>query len=316
MSEILHLKYRPSSFDEMIEPEDSNLVDGLRHLINNDLAHSFIFHGPPGTGKTSAARVIANELGCSGHNASLLEIDAATYNGVDDIRNIISQLQIKSFGGDKRCLILDEAHRLSPAAWTALLKSIEEPQDSSYWFFCTTEIQKVPKNIQSRCQIFNFHDWDVKSLEKVIWKTISDENFDIEKDIVRYIAKNSSSPRQALVALARAVSLEDPSQIKNEILDSEQKESELIEICRFLAKGNLNWKKFTSLLYNLSVDDAETARYICLNYFTKCCLGTKKKDEFLYFSNLLDRLSQPYAPFNKNAKSYLIVAFGDLFDDE
>jgi len=170
----LYRKYRPQTFDDVVGQEP--VVRTLRNAIANDqLRQAYLFAGPRGTGKTSMARILAKSVNCAqgptttpdntchacvaisnGTSLDVVEMDAASQRGIDDIREIRERVVLQPVEGRYKVYILDEAHQLTDAAWNALLKLIEEPPPHLLFVFCTTELQKVIPTVRSRCQTFSF----------------------------------------------------------------------------------------------------------------------------------------------------------------
>jgi len=149
----LYRKYRPQSFKEVIGEE--HIVSVLENEIKlNTLAHAYLFSGSRGTGKTSVARIFAQAIGTSKND--LYEIDAASNNGVDEIRLLGESVHTLPFDSKYKVYILDEAHMLSKAAFNAFLKTLEEPPAHVIFILATTELEKLPETVQSRCQTFVF----------------------------------------------------------------------------------------------------------------------------------------------------------------
>lgn len=153
MSKSLAIKYRPKSFDDVVEQGSIKII--LQEQINsNTIKNGYLFVGSAGTGKTTCARIFAKEINKG--QGTPIEMDAASNNSVEDIRNIISQAQTKSLDSEYKIFIIDEAHSLSNSAWQAMLKTLEEPPAKSIFIFCTTDPQKIPKTILSRVQRYDF----------------------------------------------------------------------------------------------------------------------------------------------------------------
>jgi DNA polymerase III subunit gamma/tau len=182
----LYLKYRPSTFDELVKQE--HITNILKPKVaSQDKSHSnYLFYGPRGTGKTSTARIFAKALNCTNlqdgnpcntctscisintnRTIDVVEIDAASHTGVDNVRDeIISKAPYPPSHLKKKVYIIDEVHMLSKPAFNALLKIMEEPPEYLVFILATTEIHKVPETIISRCQIFTFKKIPVEDLVK------------------------------------------------------------------------------------------------------------------------------------------------------
>lgn len=183
----LAIKYRPMTFDDVVEQGSIKII--LQQQLDNDeTKNAYLFCGGAGTGKTTCARIFANEI--NKHQGNPIEMDAASNSSVDDVREIIAQAKTKSLDSEYKVFIIDECHSLSNTAWQALLKLIEEPPAKSIFIFCTTDPQKIPKTILSRVQRYDFqrisHNGVVKRLMQILdWEDITS----VEKDAVDYIEK-------------------------------------------------------------------------------------------------------------------------------
>lgn len=151
--EALATKYRPHKFSDVTEQGAVKVI--LQQQIDSgEIQHAYLFTGGAGTGKTTIARIFANEINKGQGNP--MELDAASNNSVDDIRNIIQQAKVQSMDSEYRIFILDEVHALSGNAWQALLKILEEPPAKSIFIMATTNPEKIPRTILSRVQRFDF----------------------------------------------------------------------------------------------------------------------------------------------------------------
>ncbi len=153
MQTALYRKYRPQEFKDVVGQD--HVVDVLqKSLKKGDIAHAYLFSGSRGTGKTSVARILANELGTSGND--VYEIDAASNRGIDDIRELRESVRTLPFDSKYKVYIIDEVHMLTKEAFNALLKTLEEPPAHVIFILATTELDKVPETIISRCQTYLF----------------------------------------------------------------------------------------------------------------------------------------------------------------
>lgn len=181
----LYRKYRPKKFKEIIGQD--SIVESLSNSIEKDsIAHSYIFAGSRGTGKTSTARIFADALLTAPHD--LYEIDAASNRGIDDIREIREAVHTLPYESKYKIYIIDEAHMLTKEAWNALLKTLEEPPEHVIFIFATTEVEKIPETIVSRSQCFSFKKPSLEILQKVVSATAKKEEYKINDDAARLIA--------------------------------------------------------------------------------------------------------------------------------
>ncbi len=151
--QALALKYRPKTFDDVVEQSAVKTIL-TQQLESNSIQHCYLFVGGAGTGKTTSARIFANEINKGQGNP--IELDAASNNSVDDMRDLIQQAQTKSLNSEYKVFIIDECHMITVQGWNAILKLIEEPPAKSIFIFCTTDPQKIPKTILSRVQRYDF----------------------------------------------------------------------------------------------------------------------------------------------------------------
>ncbi len=181
----LYRKYRPSKFEEVIGQD--HIVKALEGAIESDtISHAYLFSGSRGTGKTSMARIFAKTLGTA--DDDIYEIDAASYNGVDQMRELNEAVFTLPFRSKFKLYILDEVHMLSKQAWNAFLKTLEEPPAHVIFILATTELEKVPETILSRCQTFIFKKPSRAVLRAVIEKAGKAEGVKLEEGVSELIA--------------------------------------------------------------------------------------------------------------------------------
>ncbi len=181
----LYRKYRPQNFDEVIGQD--HIVKAISTSLKaGKVAHAYLLCGPRGIGKTTIARIIASELGSSVND--VYEMDAASNRGIDDIRSIRESVRTMPFDSKYKVYILDEVHMFTKDAWNALLKTIEEPPSHVVFILATTEIEKVPETIVSRCQSFTFRKPTNAVLSSVISNVAQKEGYILEKGSAELIA--------------------------------------------------------------------------------------------------------------------------------
>lgn len=233
----LYRKYRSQTFDEIIGQE--HIVQTLKNAIRlNRLAHAYLFTGPRGTGKTSTARILAKALNCrnnssenpcnacdncqkitAGNSVDVIEIDAASNRGIDEIRDLREKVRYMPVEGRYKIYIIDEVHMLTSEAFNALLKTLEEPPAHLIFVLATTEIQKVPATILSRCQRFDFHRIDLAKVKAQLTMLAQKEGFEIEGKALDMIARTTEgSMRDAISLLDQLFSFCDKKVMLNDIV--------------------------------------------------------------------------------------------------
>jgi len=225
---VLYRKYRPKTFKEVVNQE--HIIRTLTNALTlNKVAHAYLFTGPRGTGKTTVARLLAKAVNCQDRQThepcnqcdacqginqaralDLVEIDAASNRGIDEIRELRDGIKFSPTNLKYKVFIIDEVHQLTPPAFNALLKTLEEPPAHAIFILATTEIHKVPQTIISRCQRFDFHKLTLeKIVERLNWIS-QQEKVSIEKPALELIALNADgSIRDGESLLGQIMAMED-----------------------------------------------------------------------------------------------------------
>ena len=190
-----------------------------QQLKSSEIQHAYLFVGGAGTGKTTCARIFANEI--NQHKGQPIELDAASNNGVDDVRDIIQQAKLKALDSEYKVFIIDECHSLSSNAWQAFLKLLEEPPAKSIFIFCTTNPEKIPKTILSRVQRYDFQRISTKGIVDRLNYIITEENAvssNWETESVDYIAKLADGGmRDAITMLDKCLAYSTDLTLENVI---------------------------------------------------------------------------------------------------
>ncbi len=231
---VLYRKYRPQTFSEVLGQK--HVVQTLKNqVLGGSVAHAYLFTGGRGIGKTSIARILAKAVNClqvnegnpcgecdickqieAGQFLDLVEIDAASNTGVDNIRDLIDHVKFSPAVGKYKVFIIDEVHMLSKGAFNALLKTLEEPPQHAIFILATTEINKVPPTIISRTQRFDFVSPSIKDLSEHLTGIVKQEKLKLKPEIVELVAANAQgSTRDALSLLDKVLSLGDNPAIED-----------------------------------------------------------------------------------------------------
>lgn len=197
----LYRIHRPSTFADVVGQEQ--VTKPLEEAVKSKkIGHAYLFAGSRGLGKTSVARIFANAIGCTEHD--LYEIDAASNNSVEDIRALTEGVYTLPFQSTYKVYILDEVHMLSKGAWNAFLKTLEEPPAHAIFILATTELEKVPETVQSRCQVFEFKKPTRAVLAKMTAAVAKKEGYTLAPDAAELIALLAEgSYRDALSVLQK-----------------------------------------------------------------------------------------------------------------
>ncbi len=221
--QALYRKYRPTNFDEVVG--QTHIIQTLKNaIVQNRIAHAYLFCGPRGTGKTSIAKIFAKTLNCTnsqdapcgvcenckmaanGSHPDIIEIDAASNNGVDEVRNLIDKVKYAPMQGKYKIYIIDEVHMMTSGAFNALLKTIEEPPAHVIFIFATTEPNKVLPTIISRCQRFDFNKVSMHDIKYRLSVVCKNEGIEIDENGLTLIAQLADGGmRDALSILDQCV---------------------------------------------------------------------------------------------------------------
>lgn len=215
---VLYRTYRPSKWSEVIGQD--HIVDPLKEAINNKkISHAYLFSGGRGIGKTSIARIFARSIGSN--DEDIYEIDAASNRGIDDIRSLREHVSVLPFSSVYKVYIIDEVHMLSKDAWNALLKTLEEPPKHVIFILATTELDKVPDTIISRCQTFSFQKPNREIIRKLVIDVAKKEGYELDRgssDLIALLSEGSF--RDSLGTLQKIISSSKDKKLTREEVEA------------------------------------------------------------------------------------------------
>ena len=298
----LHLKYRPRAFAGVIGQD--HVTKSLVEVMRRRSARAFLFSGPSGTGKTTLARICADGAGCG--LADILEIDGATYTGIDDMRAVAAGLRYRPIGGaDVKAVIVDECHSLSKQAWQSLLKILEEPPAHVYWFLCTTEPTKLPTSVKTRCLSYDLRPVSLDALRELLDDVVKREALKLPGDLVQLCVQEANgSPRQALVNLEACRSCKTRAEAVP-LLRAAADSPEVYDLLQALIK-NAPWEKLRDIVACLKDQNPESARIAVVNYVAAVLAnaGPKEAPRLL---NILEAFSTPCNSSDKMGPIFLAI---------
>ena len=297
--------HRPTRFSEIIGQDD--VVKSYKAALDDKTSHAFLFTGAAGLGKTTLARCGAAYVGINERN--IMEVDAATFNSVDDMRPITQAIAYRPLGKDaKKAYILDECHFVSRQGWASLLKSVEEPPDWVYWFFCTTDVQKVPDAIKTRCASYVLRPVTPTVLFDHLNAVVQEEGFDTPRSILELCCRQADgSPRKALANLAVCYAAENREAAARLIANLEEEEGGTsYALAKALVAGS-GWDKVRPILETMT-ENPESVRHVVQAYITKVIVGLKDEKKACIAFKILDAFSEPFNP--ADGMSPLVVAIG------
>ena len=275
----LYQDYRPETLNEM-EGNESTIktLESVLSKSKKETPHAFLLTGDSGCGKTTLARIIRTELGCSDHNYK--EIDSADFRGIDTIREIRRHMKLKGLGGGIKVWLLDEAHMIGTGgdssknvAQNALLKALEDTPPHVYLILATTNPEQLLKTIRNRCTSFSVSPLSEKKMEIFLGEVCEAEEKKVPEEVIKQISRDSfGSPRAALVILDKIIDLKkkDMAEAAEEIAINE---NEAVELFRLLLKKNVKWKEIAALIKNIKIEP-ESLRRKGLFYFEAVLLNS------------------------------------------
>jgi DNA polymerase-3 subunit gamma/tau len=259
----IHTAYRPESLEDFLGNEDT--VESLQTVLSqkdkSKIPHAFLFVGPKGCGKTTLGRITARMLGCN-METDFIEIDSADDRGVETIRGIRRNANLKPIGGGCRVWFLDEAHMLTREAQSALLKSLEHPPKHVYFILATTDPQILLDTVKDRCTPFEVSQLSEKKMIGLLRKVAKQEGKRIPQDVLELITRESlCTPRTALVLLGKIMNMKE-DKMAAAVQKAAEKESQVIQLCRALMKQKIKWKEVVEVLRTVNGDPEQLRRAV------------------------------------------------------
>ena len=289
-------KYRPGAFTEMVG--NVQQIEALQRTLSTESRpHAYLFTGPSGIGKTTAARIIAHEL-----KADVLEIDAASNNGVDAMRSLTEMAQYMPMNGSGlRLIILDEAHMMTKASWNAALKLIEEPPSHLFIALCTTEANKVPDTIKTRCYPVTLLPLKPQEIEDLLLAVIECEQWTVDNDVLSAVIQHATGqPRKALTAIQAVHDCASRDEVRR-ILPLLDDSEPIIEICQILLQSTSDavWPRINNALERIEDSDYEEGIMLAGRYLAGAMQRAKKPQEAARAYRLLSALVFPNATYDR-----------------
>ena len=328
---VLYRKYRPASFDDVVG--QNNTITLLKDsIINDKISHAYIFSGPRGTGKTSCAKIFAKAINCldpvNGNpcgkcencinfatSNDIYEIDAASNNGVDQIREIVESIKLTPISLKYKVYIIDEVHMLSTSAFNALLLTLEEPPKHAVFILATTDIEDVPITVLSRCQRLDFRKITNNDIESNLKKICTIEKIAIEDAAIEEIASYADGGMRDALSILDQLSKSNEKITQDNVLNtigviSDKKIKELIEY--YKENNALEISKFVDNLRETSIDFKSFIKKVirCLRNEALHVLNDSK-DYALYdkYKELCFNLSSLLCKLNVNVDVYTLFEF-------
>ncbi|MBE6156618.1 MAG: DNA polymerase III subunit gamma/tau [Firmicutes bacterium] len=327
---VLYRKYRPNNFENILGQD--YIVKTLKNsIINNVISHAYIFSGPRGTGKTSTAKVFSKAINCSNNvdgspcdkcefctnfieNPDIIEIDAASNNGVDEIRGLIDNIKLTPTNGKYKVYIIDEVHMLTTSAFNALLLTLEEPPAHAIFILATTNIENVPITILSRCQRFDFQKITVENIVEGLKNVCEKENIEIETEALTEIAYLSEGGMRDALSLLDQLS-KNKQKITLDLVENQIKtisQKGINELLNAIEENNIekclcliNDYRVRAINYKTIVKKVIDIASIKAKKIKKS--GSYNRLKFCHYKKLIEDLSDSLTKVNINVDPYTIL---------
>ena len=282
----LHIKHRPKDLISVLG--NKSTINALQAIINKENPpHAFLFVGQSGCGKTTLARILVKELGCS--DMDIVELNAANFRGIDTAREIIQQMRLTPISGKTRAWIIDESHQLTKDGQSALLKALEDTPKHVYFVLATTDPQKLLPTIKNRCTTFTVQPLSEEKIQLLLKDILNLENKKIPEEALEKISHDCfGSPRMAIVMLDKIIDLPERKMIKA-INEASEINHTTIELCRSLVKCS-KWIVVAKILTSLQDQEPEQIRLAILGYCKTVLLKEENDRVFL----IMESFKEPF----------------------
>lgn len=273
MSEELYRRCRPTKLTEIVGQEEAVGIL-LKAFRDGQTPHALLLCGPSGSGKTTAARCLKGMLDVS--DTDFREMNCADVRGIDNVRDMISEVSMMPFGGSARMWVIDEGHKLTNDAQNALLKLLEDTPRHAYFVLCTTEPEKLIATVRSRCAKVEFKAIADQDMHRILCNALDESKLATVPGLCDAIVLSAEgNAREAINLLENALRLETKERML-EYVGATSAKSAPIELCRLLAKG-ATWPAVAACVKSLT-EDPEKVRRVVLGYFSAVLLGGKQPD--------------------------------------
>lgn len=301
-----NIEFRPITFEEVIGNRDT--VESLQSLLEQENPpRAYLFFGPMGCGKTTLARILAKEFGCS--DFDIIELNSANMRGIDTSRDIISQINYKPLNGKCKAYIMDEIQQTTKDAQSALLKAVEECPAHCLFIFCTTDPQKIIPTLKSRCAQYGVQKLSVKAMSRLLKNILGKKT--VSENILGHICEESEGiPRNALIMLQQIIDIKDEEKAIKIIQSVKTDEKQIIDLCRALNELK-QWKAIAEIIKGIEAEP-ESIRRAVLGYFTSVALNSKDKKNAMRAMMIIENFTEPY--YDSGKAGLILSAFRSIME--